>query len=97
DDPRPAKVRSNMPEHVREYFESYGLNHAVKGFGILTGARIDVHDKAHAAMLNKHMEPYRDLLWARAANIPWKKLQPKLQMPHRSALRFYAQGLMAFA
>lgn len=96
-DPRPERLKSNMPEHVREYFESYGLNQAVKGFGPLTGARIDIHDKVHAAMANKHLEPYRSLIWARAALVPWKKIIPAMKMPERSAKRVYAQGLMTFA
>lgn len=96
-DPRPARLKSNMPEHVREYFESYGLNSAVKGFGMLTGARIDIHDAVVAAMASRHLDDYRSLIWARAANVSWKRLLPKLKMPERSAKRFYAEGLTIFA
>jgi hypothetical protein len=86
-----------MPEHIRDYFESYGLNHAVKGFGTLTGARIDIHDAVVAAMASRHLDDYRSLIWARAALVPWKRLLPKMQMPERSAKRFYAEGLTIFA
>ena len=96
-DPRPAKLRSAMPEHVREYFESYGLNSAVKGFGELTGKRIDIHDAVMAAMASPHLDEYRQILWARAALAPWKKIAPRMNLPERSAKRFYAQGLMIFA
>lgn len=96
-DPRPARLRSNMPEHVRDFFESYGLNHAVKGFGELTGRRIDIHDNVIAAMASAHLDEYRELLWARAAGAAWKKIAPKMKMPDRSVRRMYAQGLMVFA
>ena len=96
-DPRPARLKSNMPEHIRDYFESYGLNQAVKGFGDVSGRRMDIHDAVAAAMASKHLDGYREILWARAALISWKKILPKMKMPERSAKRHYAQGLTIFA
>jgi hypothetical protein len=96
-DPRPARLKSNMPEHIRDYFESYGLNHAVKGFGTLTGARIDIHDAVVAAMASRHLDEYRSLIWARAANVPWKKIVPGMGCGMRMAKYRYSQGLTVFA
>lgn len=95
--PKPGGTRSGMPDHVREFFESYGLNNATKGREALTNADIDIHDRVAAAMASKHLDEYRAILWARAAKVAWKRIIPQLSMPERSAKRFYAQGLMTFA
>lgn len=96
-DPRPAGIKSTMPEHVRDFFESYGLNNAIKGRPPLTNADISIHDRVVAAMASRHLAEYRDLLWSVAARVPWKRILPEMKMPERSAKRRYAQGLMIFA
>jgi hypothetical protein len=100
-DPRPARMRSNMPDYVRDYFESYGLNHAIKGSGALTNEHISIHDAAVAAMASPHLTPdARGLLWALAAGLPWKKIMCQVDYmgtPLRTLERRYAQSLMLFA
>ncbi|MCA3704268.1 MAG: hypothetical protein INF12_14695 [Methylobacterium sp.] len=95
---RPAHVKSNMPEYVREYFESYGLDRAKIGRLNPSNADISTHDAVMSAMLShKLCDQDRRLLWARAAHMPWKQLVNNSYIPERTLKRHYAQALMAFA
>jgi hypothetical protein len=94
---RPAPYRSNMPDYVREYFESYGLERATVGRFVPTNADISVHDAVHAAMMSYRLcDQDRRLLWARAARMPWERLIKQLYMPERTLKRHYSQALMVF-
>ena len=93
----PAQYRSSMPEIVREFFESYGLEKEKIGNLPPSNRDIDVHDAVHAAMASHKLVAHdRHLLWARAAKIGWKQLVRETYIPERTLRRHYSQALMAF-
>jgi hypothetical protein len=93
----PAKFRSNMPDVVREFFESYGLEKEKIGNLPPSNKAIDIHDAVHIAMASKKLCDYdRLLLWRRAANMGWKDIIRETYIPERTLKRHYAQALMIF-
>lgn len=93
----PAKYQSAMPEVVREFFEAYGLEREKIGNLPPSNRDISIHDAVHGAMCSIQLGDYdRRILWARAANVDWKKLIEKTYVPERTLKRHYAQALMTF-
>lgn len=93
----PAKFKSTMPDVVREFFESYGLEKEKIGNLPPSNREITVHDAVHAAMASVKLCDYdRRILWARAAKVGWKDIIKQTYIPERTLKRHYAQALMTF-
>jgi hypothetical protein len=63
-----------------------------------TAAAIDRLDMALIAMASPGLDPFdRRLLWARAADIPWKTIQNRERRNRVSLWRVYDRALAEFA
>lgn len=95
---RPAGYGSTMPDYIRDVSESYGYDAATIGRITPTAAQIDRLDMVLRAVASQNLEPIaRTLVWARAANIPWKKIKPKHTMARSGLARVYDHALAEIA
>jgi hypothetical protein len=95
---RPAGYGSTMPDYVRDVAESYGYDAAMIGRVAPTAAAIDRLDMALAAMASPGLDPFdRRLLWARAADVAWKKIELRERRNRSSLWRVYDRALAEFA
>jgi hypothetical protein len=85
----PAGFQSVMPDYIRDYFESYGLDKARIGSLPPTGRQLDNLDLVNAAMMTPDLSPEdRAILWAHAGGQRWKRIVSRMCIPERTLRRY---------
>lgn len=95
---KPGGYGSTMPDIVRDISEAYGYDAVTIGRVTPTASQIDRLDTVLAAMASPNMTPEeRSVVWARAANVRWGKLERVHKKSRMSLWRIYDRGLAEFA
>ena len=94
----PASFKSCMPDYIRDYFESYGLDKVKIGNAPPTSKQLDNLDLVNCAMMTPGLSrDERGIMWAHAGNQRWKVIVSRMYLNERTLRRYRNAALATFA